>query len=265
MSFLYNAGVYNPLYNGLIFLMDIVPWIDAGVAIVIFTIIIKLILFPLSKKAVTTQLKMKKIEPELAELKKKYKDDKQAYARKTMEVYKTNGVNPFASIILILIQLPIIFALYKVFLGDFGNINQDILYSFVKVPEVINTSFLGMIDISGKNIVLAVLAGVSSYIQIKYSLPPASKNPVNKENMTKEERFKHDLTKTMGVQMRYMLPVLAFIISWTISGAIAIYWITSNIFTIGQELVIRRAVARADDKKQANSGKKESVVAMSKT
>src|SRR3989344_5447347 len=179
MSFLYNVGVYNPLYNGLIFLMDIVPWIDAGVAIVIFTIIIKLILFPLSKKAVTTQLK------------KKYKDDKQAYARKTMEVYKTNGVNPFASIILILIQLPIIFALYKVFLGDFSHINQDILYSFVRVPEVINTSFLGLIDISEKNIVLAVLAGVSSYIQIKYSLPPASKNPINKENMTKEERFKH--------------------------------------------------------------------------
>ncbi len=245
MSFLYNTIVYNPLYNGLIFLMDVLPWADAGVAIVIFTIIVKLLLFPLSKKAVTTQLKMKKIEPELSELKTKYKDDKQAHAMKTMEIYKKNGVNPFASIILILIQLPIIFALYKVFMSGFSNINPDILYSFVRVPEIINTHFLGLIDITGKNIILAILAGVSSFIQIKYSMPVAPKVPAkNVENMTKEERFKHDLTRTMGTQMRYTLPVLAFVISWTVSGAIAIYWITSNIFTIAQELVIRRSVAK---------------------
>lgn len=248
MSFLYNTFVYKPLYNGLIFLMDMMPWIDAGVAIVIFTIIVKLILFPLSKKAVTTQLKMKKLSPELADIKKKYKNDKQNYAAKTMELYKINGVNPFASIILIFIQLPIIFALYKVFLSGFDKINPELLYlSFVSVPETINTHFLGLIDITGKNIILAILAGVSSYFQIKFSVPPMAKN-VNKENMTKEERFKHDLTRTMGIQMRYMLPALAFIVSWTISGAIAIYWITSNIFTIGQELVIRRTVAKNDAK-----------------
>jgi YidC/Oxa1 family membrane protein insertase len=244
MSFLYNTIVYNPLYNGLIFLMDIIPWADAGVAIIIFTIIVKLILFPLSKKAVTTQLKMKKIEPELTALKEKYKDDKQAYALKTMEVYKTNGVNPFASIILIFIQLPIIFALYRVFLHGFESIDQNILYSFVRVPEIINNHFLGLVDISTRNIVLAVLAGVSSYIQIKYSMPAAPKPSKNVEQMTKEERFKHDLTRTMGVQMRYVLPVLAFVVSWTIPAAVALYWITSNIFTIGQELVIRRGVAK---------------------
>lgn len=247
MSFLYNLIVYKPLYNGLIFLMDVIPWVDAGIAIVIFTIIVKLILFPLSKKAVTTQLKMKKLEPELAELKRKYKDDKQLYATKTMEVYKTNNVNPFASIILIFIQLPIIFALYKVFLSGFDKINSDILYAFVSVPDFINTHFLGLIDITSKSLVLAILAGVSSFIQIKYSMPPAPK-AVNKENMTKEERFKHDLTRTMGMQMRYVLPVVAFFISWTISGAIAIYWTTSNIFTIAQELVIRRSVLKGEVK-----------------
>jgi YidC/Oxa1 family membrane protein insertase len=251
MSFLYHTIVYNPLYNGLIFLMDVLPWIDAGVAIVIFTIIVKLILFPLSKKAVRTQIKIKKIEPELTELKKKHKDDKQAYALKTMELYRTNGVNPFASIILLFLQLPIIFALYRVFMVGFSNINADILYSFVRVPEMINTHFLGLFDVAGKSIVLAVLAGVTSFIQIRYSLPPTPKTPVNTENMTKEERFKHDLTRTMGIQMKFVLPVLAFIVSWTVSGAIAVYWITSNLFTLGQELVIRRSVAKEDIKKPA--------------
>ena len=109
-------------------------------------------------------------------------------------------------------------------------------------------SLLGLIDITGKNLILAILAGVSSFIQIRYSLPPTPKGPP-KENMTKEEKFKHDLSRTMGTQMKFMLPLLAFFVSWTISGAIAIYWITSNLFTIGQELVIRKSVARESVKK----------------
>ncbi len=248
MSFLYHTLVYNPLYNGLIYLMDVLPWIDAGLAIVIFTIIVKLILFPLSKKAVTTQLKMKKVEPELNALKEKYKDDKQLHAKKTMELYRTNGINPFAGIILILIQLPIIIALYRVFLSGFSNIDASILYSFVHVPIAINTEFLGLVDITSKSLILALLAGVSSFIQVKLSVPPVSKSEKLRENMTKEERFKHDLTRSMGLQMRYMLPALAFFVSWTISGAIAVYWITSNLFSIGQELVIRRSIKKAEAK-----------------
>lgn len=257
MSFLYNTIVYKPLYNGLIFLMDTMPWIDAGVAIVIFTIIVKLILFPLSKKSVTTQLQMRKLEPELAQLKSKLKDDKQAYALKTMELYKVNKINPFAGFILLFIQLPIIFALYKVFLSGFEKINTDLLYSFVSVPEFINTHFLGLVDITGKSVVLAILAGVTSYIQIKFSIPAVAKN-VNKESMTKEERFKHDLTRGMHLQMRYFLPVLAFLISWKISGVIAIYWITSNIFTLCQELVIRRSVAKSPSSNDAKTSPKTS-------
>lgn len=245
MLFLYHTLVYNPLYNGLIYLMDILPWADAGVAIVIFTIIVKLILFPLSKKAVTTQLKMKKVEPELSALKEKYKDDKQLHAKKTMELYKENGINPFAGIILILIQLPIILALYKVFLSGFQNINADILYSFVKVPQAIDTMFLGLVDITGKSVVLALLAGISSFIQVKLSIPVVPKSAA-RESMSKEERFRHDLTRSMGMQMRYMLPALAFIVSWTISGAIAVYWITSNVFSIAQELVIRRSIKASE-------------------
>lgn len=247
MSFLYNTLIYKPLYNGLIFLMDLLPWIDAGVAIVIFTIIVKLVLFPLSKKSITTQLKMRKLEPELTAIKQKYKDDRQVHAQKTMELYKSQGVNPFAGIILVLIQLPIVFALYQVFLAGFNNINGGILYSFVKVPETISTVFLGLIDISGKSLVLAILAGATSYLQIRYSMPIASKKTVKeKEKMSKEEKFRHDLTRSMNVQMRFMLPVIAFFVSWTISGAIAVYWITNNVFAVIQELVIRRSITGTD-------------------
>lgn len=247
MTYLYHLLVYNPLYNGLVFLMDKLPWIDAGIAVVIFTIIVKLILFPLSKKAVSTQLIMKRIEPELAALKAQYKDDKQTYAVKTMELYKQNQINPFASIILLFIQLPIIIALYRIFIFGFKSVNAGILYHFVSVPTHISTHFLGLIDVTGKSLILALLAGATSYLQIRYSMPLPPKKPL-KENMTKEEQFRHDLSRTMGLQMRYMLPVLAFFVSWTVSAAIAIYWITSNLFTIGQELVIRRSLKKENGK-----------------
>lgn len=240
ISFVYNTFIHDPLYNGLIFLMDISPLIDAGVAIVILTIIVKLILFPLSKKAIVTQLKMKKVEPELAQVKEKYKEDRQEQARQTMALYRKHGVNPFSSIFLILIQLPIIFALYKVFLSSgLPLINKDLLYPFISEPQFININFLNLVNISEKSVILALIAGITTFFQIRFSMPPHK--PAEKKNGEKPS-FKDDLARSMNIQMRYFFPIIAFFISWSISGAIAIYWITSNIFTIGQELVIRRGI-----------------------
>lgn len=241
-SYLYNTAIYKPLYNGLIILMDMSPWIDAGIAIIVLTCVVKLILFPLSKKAITTQLKMKKVEPDLALIKEKHKNDKQEQARQTMALYKQQGINPFSSILLIFIQLPVIFALYKVFLSSgLPSINTDLLYSFVQAPALVNIKFLNLLDISHKSLLLAVIAGVSTFIQIRLSMPPS---PKAKEGLLgpKTPSFKDDLAKSMNMQMRYIFPVMAFFISWSISGAIALYWITSNIFTIGQELYIRKTV-----------------------
>lgn len=242
ISHLYNVLIYKPLYNGLILLMDYIPWIDAGVAIIILTIIVKLILFPLSKKSVTTQLKMKKVEGELAAMKEKYKDDKQEQARQTMALYKKEGINPFMGILLLFIQLPIIIALYRVFLSSgFPKINGSLLYSFVHAP-VPDPSiyFLTLIDISSKSLILALIAGITSFIQIRYSMPPAPKK--DPSVAPKTPSFKDDLARSMNMQMRYIFPILAFFISWSISGAIAIYWITSNVFTLAQELFIRKTV-----------------------
>ena len=232
---MFNLFVYQPLYNGLVFLINIIPWADAGIVVVVFTVLVKLILFPLSKKAVVTQLKMKKIEPELKLLKEKY-TNKQKQARQIMLFYKEKGVNPFSSFFLILIQLPIIFGLYKIFLNpNLTVINSTLLYSFVAAPHTINMLLFGLIDISQKSLILAIFAGVSSYFQVQFSVPALPK----KESKDKPS-FKDDFVRSMNIQMRYFFPLLAFFISWNISGAIALYWITSNLFTIGQEVVVRR-------------------------
>ncbi|HEY0907740.1 MAG TPA: YidC/Oxa1 family membrane protein insertase [Candidatus Paceibacterota bacterium] len=233
---MYTTFVYNPLYNGLILLADWLPFLDAGLLIVLFTIVVKLVLFPISKKAVRTQAMMKQVEPELRSIKERFKDNKQQQAIETMKLYKEKQINPFSSIFLLLIQLPIIFALYKIFYSTgFSSVNADILYSFVAVPTNISNSFLGLIDVSQKSAVLAVLAAVSQYFQIKLSVPPA---PPKVEGA--KPSFQDDLARNMQVQMKYVFPIMILFISYHAAAALAIYWTTSNLFMIGQELYIRR-------------------------
>ncbi|MBI5134566.1 MAG: YidC/Oxa1 family membrane protein insertase [Candidatus Taylorbacteria bacterium] len=242
MRYIYNSFIYEPLYNGLIILVDLLKslsWVDAGIIIILFTIIVKLVLFPLSKKAVRTQAVMKLVEPELAALKEKYKGDKQAQAVHIMNFYKEKGINPFSSIFLLFIQLPIIFALYKVFYATgFTSIHTELLYSFVSVPPLPSPLFLGILDVTEKSAVLAVLAAVSQYFQIKLSVPVLPKKTGGERN------FQEDFARNMQVQMKYVLPVMILFISYHVAGALALYWITSNLFTIGQELVIRRQLER---------------------
>lgn len=238
MSQIFHTYFYQPLYNGLIFLMDTIPWFDAGVIIIIFTIIVKLVLYPLSRKATIAQIEMKKIEPELNTIKEKYKDDKPEQARQTMALYKNKKINPFGSLLPIFIQLPIIFALYFVFLrSGLPEINHDLLYSFVSEPKNINMNFLGLINITGKSVALALLAAVSSFFQMKFSM--ASQTLPPKDPKAKPS-FQNDFARSMNLQMRYLFPIIVFFISYSISGVIAIYWLTSNLFTIGQEFYVKK-------------------------
>ncbi len=237
-SFLYNTFIFVPLYNGLILLMDIIPWIDAGVAVILFTIIIRFILFPLSRKAIVTQVKMREIQPELNKLKIDYKDNAQLQGTKMMELYKKNGVNPFSSVLLIFIQLPIIYALYAVFIrSGLPVVNVAILYPFVHAPHV-NIYFLGLIDITKSSIFLSILAAASQYLQLEFSL-----NQMKKTVSGKPATTQSDMTQKMTNQMKYIFPVMIFIISYKLSAVLPLYWMTTNLFTLVQELVVRRKLA----------------------
>ncbi len=229
MSAVFTFLISKPLYNGFILLMNVLPFFDAGVIIIIFTIVIKVFLLPLSIKASKTQLEMKTTEKDLAKIKEKYKD-KEEQARKTMEYYKERGINPFAGFLILLIQLPILIGLYRVFIrSGLPQINYSLLYGFVSPPAAINMVFLNLINISQKSIVLALLAALSTYIQI--SLASASQS---------NEGSQTDFARAMALQTKYFFPVLMGFIAYTISSAVALYLITSNVFAIGQEYYIKR-------------------------
>ena len=239
--FIFQNFFYAPLYNGMILLLDYIPWINVGVAVILFTCIVKVILFPLSKKSIKTQLEMKLIEPELEIIKAKYKDDKKVQAEKIMAIYKERGINPFSGIVLMLIQLPVLIALYYIFLrGGLPTIDHTTLYSFVKVPDSISMMFFG-IDVGAKSTIFAILAALAQFLQMQLTLPKTVK-PKPGEN--KPTGFKDELAKSMNMQMKYVMPIIIFLVAKSFPVVVSLYLITSSLFAVGQELYMKKQMEK---------------------
>lgn len=244
ISNIYNAILYKPLYNAFIGIIGAFPWIDAGIVVIIFTILVKLVLFPLSQKSVKSNIEIKKIQPEIDEIRIKYKDNKQEQALKTMELYKLRGVNPFAGIFLALIQLPILIALYMVFYkGGLTDIHVESLYSFIHIPEHINMKFIGLFDITQKNTILALVVAIAQYFQIKFTMP-AVKKPAPGE--PKDTSFQAELAKSMSLQMKYVMPVIMFFIARSFPAMVSLYLLTASLFAIGQEIYMKKKLEIED-------------------
>src|SRR3990167_2083353 len=155
-NYIWHTFFFDPVYNGLVFFIDVIPGADVGLAIIATVVVVKTILLPLSIKAAKTQRVMREIEPKLKEIRETLKDKRQEQGEAMLKLYREAGISPFASIFLIFLQIPIVIALYfSVYTGGgiaLPAINTDILYSFVWIPELVNMNFLGMLDITGKSL-----------------------------------------------------------------------------------------------------------------
>ncbi len=238
MKTLFFETLYRPLYNVLVGLIDVLPNADVGFAVIILTIIVKIVLFPLSKKAIKTQLMMKDLEPALKEIRLKYKDNPQELGQKTLALYRENGVNPFASLLLILVQIPVILVLYFIFANSgLPVINTGFLYSFVSVPTQIETMFLGFINlVANKSILIALLVLITQSIQIRLSLPKQDSSSLP------EGQFAQEFMKGLHFQMKYILPVITAVASYSFISVVGLYWIVGNIFAIFQELYFKKTI-----------------------
>ncbi len=238
ISDIFHTIIYNPLYNALIALLGVGSWVDVGIAVIVLTVVVKMALFPLSLKAARTQRIMKELEKPMKEIREKYKDNREEQGRKLLDLYRENKVYPFSSFLVLFIQLPVILGLYFVFLkGGLPDVDVTILYNFVSNPNSISMHFLGFVDMAGKNIPLAILAGISQHFQARLAMPPSAPR---KENAT----FQEDFARSMQVQVKYVLPFVIVFVAYVASAAVALYWITSNIFAIGQEIQVKRSVEK---------------------
>ncbi|OGG75217.1 hypothetical protein A3A41_03775 [Candidatus Kaiserbacteria bacterium RIFCSPLOWO2_01_FULL_54_22] len=230
ISNLFHATIYDPLYNGIIFFVGIVPSHDMGLAIIALTIVVRIIIFPLSSRAIKTQMAMKRIAPEVDALKAKHKDNREAQAKAIFALYKERGVRPFASFGLVLIQFPVLIGLYWVFYaGGFPQVDPTLLYSFVQTPPSVNMEFLGLLDISQRSLIVALLAAATQLIYTRLSMGPRGQVTAT------EATLSGDMARSFDLQARYVLPVIIGVIAYTIPAAAPLYWVTSNIFMIIQE------------------------------
>ncbi len=215
---------YQPIYNLLIFLYNLVPGHDLGVAIILITLIIRLVLYPFSKSAIKSQKELQNLQPEIEKIKEKYKDDKEKMAPELMALYKEKKINPFASCLPTLIQLPFLIALSQVFLNGLTKDNSaTALYSFVQNPGQLNVVAFSFINLADKNWAIAILAGLAQYWQSKMLLGK-SKNS--------------GMTQIMNNQMLYFMPIFTIIIGGNLPAGLTIYWLFTTLFSILQQYIV---------------------------
>ena len=231
MSDLFQVLFYQLILNLLVFLYNVIPGNDIGVAIVVMTVAIRLVLMPLSKQSIKSQKSMQDIQPKVNEIKKKYANNKEEMGRQMMALYKEEKVNPFSSCLPLLIQLPFLWAVFKVFRDGLNGGSLDLVYGFIARPEIINPISLGFIDLSRPNVCLAVLAGLAQFWQVKML---SRTKPQVKAEASKDE----DMMAIMNKQMLYFMPALTVFIGLTFPGGLALYWLITTLLTAVQQLYL---------------------------
>jgi YidC/Oxa1 family membrane protein insertase len=179
---------------------------------------------------------MKILEPKIKDLKEKHKGDKEKEALETLALYKEARVNPFASILMVFIQIPVLLALYWVFIYEpFEVINTARIYAFTPLPHFVSIEFLGIISVVGKSIILSVVAGLTQFLQAHLALSGTMKPSQN-------GGMQGDFQKVMGLQLKYVFPFIIGAISYSTSSAIALYFIATNLAGCAQEWYVRRSL-----------------------
>jgi YidC/Oxa1 family membrane protein insertase len=228
MGYIFNLILTQPIFNALVALYSFVTFEDLGIAIIVLTIIIRIILYPLFYKALRNQSLMQKIQPEIAKIQKEHKGDREQQAMKMMALWKEHKVNPFSSFLLILVQLPILIAVYHVFSRGFSTEAFTGLYSFLSAPEHLNSVSLGLINLAEPNMIIVALAVVAQYFQSRLALPKLKEG---------EEPSK---AQQMSRRMVFLAPAITLLILPNLSAALGLYWLTTSLFSILQQQIINK-------------------------
>ncbi len=231
----FHTILYQPIFNFFVWLYNVIPGHDVGLVIIIMTIIIRLVVYPLTSKSIKSQKAVQDLQPKVDAIKKEYASDQQKQAAALMALYKDNKVNPFASCLPLLIQLPILIALYLVMRDSLMSDKfATELYSFVANPGKLNAISFGFLDLIKPNIVLAVLAGGAQFFQAKMML---TKQPPKEAGAGAKDE---NMMATMNKQMVYFMPIMTVVICFGLPSGLALYWFFSTILTLGQQYILLR-------------------------
>lgn len=228
--FIYTEFLWRPLFNGLVFFYNVLPIEDLGLAIIALTIVIRIILAPLLWKAQRAQRDLARIHPEIKKIQDELKHDRDAQGKAMMELYSKHKVNPFSGCLILLIQLPILIALFQVFRTGLLPEQLSYLYSFIENPGRLNPIMFGVLDLAKGNLFLGVVAAVTQYFQTKLSMTSQAV-PVSGKG--------GDFTRMLQWQTQYIFPALILVWSYTFPSALILYWTVLNVLGIVQEIIMK--------------------------
>lgn len=221
------------------------PGHDAGVAIVLITLVVRMILYPFYRSQVKAQKAMQDLQPRLSAIKSEFPDDKEKQAKAMMDLYKEHKVNPFSSCLPLLVQLPVFIAVYQVLRDGLTKPDSlDLLYSFVSKPDVINPFFFGILDLSQRSIILAILAGAAQFWQGKMLYAQRPDPALRKKEGVKDE----DTMAIMNKQMMYIMPIMITFIGFSLPSGLSLYWLISTLFMVAQQYIAFRGIPAAETK-----------------
>jgi len=258
---IFEVLVVQPIFNLLVGLYSLIPGGDFGIALIIFTIMVRFALWPLVKRQLHQVTAMRKLQPELVKIKKNAKGNKQLESMQMMDLYKKNGVNPFRSIGILLIQLPIFIALFQVIQiftlsrDQVGKFTYDFLENIGPIKELINNpenfneKLLGIVDLTvhaiGSNgvnvflVILAIIAAVTQYIMSKQTMPQNPSNKRLRDIMSEAAEGKtadqSEMNAIITGKMIKFLPFLMLLVMLNLPGALALYYAVSNIVAVIQQ------------------------------
>ena len=236
MRAIFTEFVYRPLFNALAWLYQNVAFQDLGVAIILLTIAVRIILFPLFHKTVKHQRITQDLQPQIKAIQVKHKEDKETQAKEIIELYGKHKINPLTPILVLLIQLPIIFAVYRIFINGFSNGALDLLYPSIHLPETPNHNFLGLVnDLTVPSMAIAVFAAIAQYFQGKLSFAKRKKDGKGKKSSESS-------AEAIGRRMILFMPIFTLMILSSLPAAIGLYWSTTTVFSIFQQVIVNRTL-----------------------
>jgi YidC/Oxa1 family membrane protein insertase len=258
---IFDLLIVQPIFNLLIGLYSIIPGGDFGISIIIFTILVRFALYPLVKKQLHQTQAMKKLQPQLARIKKQAKGNRQLESMQMLELYKKNGVNPFRSIGILLIQLPIFIALYSVI--RIFTLHRDEIAKFtygfleqvapiqrlIQHPDQFNEKLLGVVDLTKTTftnghvdfilLLLAIVAGITQYYMTKQTMPHNETKKGFRQIMAEAAEGKQadqaEMNAIVMTKMMKVMPFFMFFIMISLPGALALYYVTSNLVAVIQQ------------------------------
>ncbi|HZM64315.1 MAG TPA: YidC/Oxa1 family membrane protein insertase [Candidatus Saccharimonadales bacterium] len=263
---MFTTLIVQPIFNLLAFIYSLIPGHNFGLAIILFTIVVRILMWPLIKKQLHQVKVMRKLQPELKRIKAEAKGDRRQESVLMMELYKERGVNPFASIGVLILQIPILIGLYiglqKVtkdpsqmihfaypFIQDFSWMRQlaENISSF-------DETLFGIVDLSrsalGKNgvywpaMIIVIASAVAQYFQSK-QLTPSSKDARSLRSILKDagkgsQADQSEVNAAVGRSTRFLLPALVFLFTVNIASALSLYWLVSGLVALVQQSIILR-------------------------